>query len=368
MAPQLIINGKFLSVGMTGVHRVARELTNALAEISPDGLGGGAEIWMPYDAAPAASTMRLPSRVVGPLRGIAWEQVTLPAAARGKLLLNLCNIAPAAATDAVTMIHDAQVYLTPGSYSAPFRAWYKLVQPVLGRRHRHLLTVSEYSKGQLVAAGLAEAGKISVVHNGVDHILSVPAECAIVERLGLARRAFAVALASTQPHKNIRLLLDAFADPAMRGLKLVLVGGGAPDFGTPIPPNVVLAGRVTNGELRALYESALCVAFPSTTEGFGLPPLEGMRVGCPAIVAPRGALPEVCGDATIYAPPDSPRAWVSAILHLASDQSAWLARSRVSEAHASGFTWARSAERLLGVLEALCGERARTRRPERAAA
>ena len=56
---------------------------------------------------------------------------------------------------------------------------------------------------------------------------------------------------------------------------------------------------IEDGEFRALLDQALCVGFPSTTEGFGLPPLEGMTVGCPAVLAPCGALPEIGGEAAI---------------------------------------------------------------------
>jgi glycosyltransferase involved in cell wall biosynthesis len=308
MAADLILNGKFLSVPMTGVHRVAHELANGLADLAAKGEFGGAEIWHPHDGAERAKAIRLPSRTIGPLRGIAWEQLTLPVAARGRTLLNFCNIAPIAATDAITMIHDAQVHITPQSYGAGFGAWYRFSQPIIASRHRHLLTVSEYSKEQLVNAGLGTPEKISVVHNGVDHILAEAADARILERLGLSKHGYAVALASTQVHKNIRLLLRAFASPRLADLKLVLIGGSdRAEFERigPISANVQFSGRISDAELRGLYEHALCLAFPSTTEGFGLPPLEAMRVGCPAIVSPCGALPEVCSDAALYAPPHS---------------------------------------------------------------
>lgn len=352
---QIIINGKFLSVPMTGVHRVAQELANAIADLSADGAATHAEVWMPHDGAERAKAIRLGSRVIGPLRGIAWEQLTLPVAARGKMLLNLCNIAPVAATNAVTMIHDAQVYITPESYSAGFAAWYRTVQPLIARRHRHILTVSDYSKRQLADAGVAPPERISVIHNGVDHIVAVPPEPEIIGRLGLRKRGYVIALASAQPHKNIRLLLRAFSDPSMKDLKLVLIGGGNASvldaFAPMLRGNILFAGRVTDGALRALYESALCVAFPSTTEGFGLPPLEAMRVGCPAVVSPCGALPEVCGDAAIYADSNSPQAWIHALSELSRHEDAWLHRAREGQAHASNFTWRRAAERLLAVLE-----------------
>lgn len=372
-ANRIIINGKFLSVPMTGVHRVAQELANAIADLSAEGAASGAEVWLPHDGAERAKAIRLPSRVIGPLRGIPWEQFTLPVAARGKMLLNLCNIAPVAATNAVTMIHDAQVYITPESYSAGFAAWYRTIQPLIARRHRHILTVSDYSKRQLVNAGVAASDKISVIHNGVDHIVAAPAEREIIDRLGLRKRGYAVALASAQPHKNIRLLLRAFSDPSMKDLRLVLIGGGDASILDGFAPflrgNVVFAGRISDGALRALYESALCVAFPSTTEGFGLPPLEAMRVGCPAVVSPCGALPEVCGNAAIYADSKAPRAWILALSELSRHEDVWLNRARQGQAHASKFTWRRAAERLLAVLEQVCAADGSTeRRLEHAAA
>jgi hypothetical protein len=356
MSPNLIINGKFLSVPMTGVHRVAQELANGLADLAAEGAFEGAEVWLPHDGVERASSLRLPSRVIGPLRGRRWEQLTLPFAARGRTLLNLCNIGPMAATDAITMIHDAQVHLTPESYSFAFGAWYRLNQPVIARRHRHLLTVSEYSREQLVKASLGTPDKISVIYNGVDHILAEPADSGIIERLELGERDYAVALASTQAHKNIGLLLRTFADTRLASLKLVLIGGCDPaafEKIAPIPPNVLFSGRISDGALRALYEHALCVAFPSTTEGFGLPPLEAMRVGCPALVAPCGALPEVCGDAAIYAAPNSAESWVEVILELAGNPEAWAMWARRAEEHASRFTWRRSAERLVEVLQSI---------------
>ena len=351
----VVLNGKFLSASPTGVHRVAHELANALAKLADERHMSGPEVWIPWDGAQQATEMALPVRCVGPLRSIAWEQLTLPLRAGSRrLILNLCNIAPMLARNAVTMIHDAQVHISPASYGRGFRLWYKFVQPIIARRHRHILTVSEYSRGQLVAAGLATPERISVVHNGVDHILATSADPSIVTRLGLATHGYVVALASTQAHKNIGLLLYSFTHPALMNLKLVLIGSAnAADFrvmGTPPSPNVIFAGRVSDAELRGLYEQALCLAFPSTTEGFGLPPMEAMLVGCPAIVAPCGALPEICGDAAIYADAGSPSEWVDAIINIANDPALRAKRADIGIRRARLFTWRKAAERLCDIL------------------
>jgi glycosyltransferase involved in cell wall biosynthesis len=354
----IILNGKFLSAAPTGVHRVAAELGNALADLKAEGhpLLSALDIavWVPTDGVERARSMRLPVRVLGPLNGIPWEQMTLPLRKGRRIVLSLCNVGPALNRDAITMIHDAQVHLSPASYGRLFRLWYHVIQPLFARRHRLILTVSEFSRREIAKARLCRIEKIAVVYNGVDHMLRETSARSTVERLGLDRRGYVLGLSTTQTHKNIPVLLAAFADPALAPLKLVLFGGTTrADFvtaGYEVPENVVFAGRVTDAELRGLMEDALCLAFPSTTEGFGLPPLEAMILGCPAVVAPCGALPEVCGDAALMASPDRPEEWVNVLAALKSDESLWSLMSVAGRARASQFTWRASALTLAALL------------------
>lgn len=357
MPRRFIINGKFLRAESTGVHRVATELANALADLKADAhpaiAGYKFEVWHTKDGLARAHEIRLPTRCVGPLDGIPWEQLTLPWRQGRRTLINLCNVGPVASGNAVTMIHDVQVHLSPQSYGRGFRLWYRAIQPILGKRSRRILTVSAFSKAQIAGVGLCPAARIGVVHNGVDHMLRVTADRSPIARLGLDRRRYVVALATTQAHKNIRILLEAFADIRLHGMTLVLVGGtGADAFaaqGLTAPPNVIFAGRVSDEALRGLIEDALCLAFPSTTEGFGLPPLEAMLVGCPAVVALCGALPEVCGDAAVYVAPHDAGAWADALLAM-TDEDRRTALVEKGRAHAAKFTWRAAALTLLAEL------------------
>ena len=359
MTRRFIINGKFLRAESTGVHRVAMELANALAGLKREGHSAVAdmdfEVWHTKDGSARAEGVSLPRRSVNFLTGIPWEQLTLPLVKRRGTLLSLCNIGPVASRDAVTMIHDAQVHLSPQSYSRGFRLWYHFIQPLLGRRNRRILTVSEFSKTQIAALGICRADRIGVVHNGVDHILRVQGDSSPLAALGLAEGRYVVALSTTQAHKNIAILLKAFADPQLADVPLVLIGGTAREAfvaaGMNVPDNVRFAGRVTDEALRGLMEGALCLAFPSTTEGFGLPPPEAMLLGCPAIVAPCGALPEVCGSAVLYAAPDDAMAWVLAVRRLADapeERRAWAQKGRD---HAGQFSWRKAALTLVAELE-----------------
>lgn len=361
------INGKFLSATPTGVHRVAVELIRQmetrrmeLTELFPD----GTSIQAPRNAVNGErGETPFPLDRTSVLTGQLWEQFELPIRARGHLLLSLCNLAPLSTTDAITMIHDAQVFITPQSYSRAFATAYQFLLPQIGRRHRRVLTVSHFSADQLAVFGIADRSRIEVIHNGVDHVQCSASQPEVLERFALSPGRYVVALANGQAHKNIVVLLRAFGAAALSGLKLVLFGGASRTelaaLHSPLPSNLVLAGRLNDGQLRALLESALCFATPSRTEGFGLPPLEAMYLGTPAVVTRCGALPEVCGDAGLYCDPDAPEEWVDAINALASNAQHMAARRRFAAEHAAQFTWSAAGDRLMEVLREVEEERRR---------
>jgi glycosyltransferase involved in cell wall biosynthesis len=360
---EIIFNGKFLTASATGVHRVAEELIIACAKLLAEesdevGKALSLKILTPKSArrdlsAPGLSVVKA-GRLSGLLNEIPWEQIELPRLAQKKLLINLCNLGPVAYGNSITMIHDAQVYLTPASYSGRFRAWYKLIQPILGKRSQKILTVSEYSRLELARFGVAPVDKIEVIHNGCDHVLRIVPDDNVVAACGLQAGRYVMGLANTQRHKNISVLLQAFSSPALADLTLVLFGSASKsDFeaqGHRVPGNVKFVGRINDAELTGLIKAACAYACPSLTEGFGLPPIEAMALGCPAVVAPCGALPEVCGRAALYAEPESPEAWVGAIRQLADDTLVAEDFRRRGLEHAGKFTWKAAAQKLIAIL------------------
>ena len=368
MRDNVVINGRFLSATMTGVHRTAFGLVDQLichqAEVA-DLFGRPASIAAPHTV---ALTDRLPRMAIdrtGVLAGQWWEQLELPAKARGKLLLNFCNLAPVLSPTSITMIHDTQVFTSPKSYTPAFGRFYRTVQPMIGARAVRVLTVSRFSAEQLVRWNVAPADRIRVIHNGVDHVAHAAADPAILGALGLGTARYVLALSSVQAHKNLKVLLEAFASERLADLTLVLFGAEGRSAvmaasiaaGLTVPPNVVFAGRVSDGALRTLTENALCYAMPSRTEGFGLPPLEAMLSGCPAVVSTGGALPEVCGDAALYADPDRPAAWIGAIRAVADDPELRARHAALGRLRAAHFTWARAGESLMEVLREVARER-----------
>jgi GT2 family glycosyltransferase len=106
---------------------------------------------------------------------------------------------------------------------------------------------------------------------------------------------------------------------------------------------VKVVGYVTDRDLAYLMDRALCLVFPSWTEGFGLPIVEAMAHGCPVVSSDRASMPEVCGEAALMAPPDDPAAWVRHVRALAKSPD--LRQDLVGRGHerARLFSWANTA-------------------------
>jgi glycosyltransferase involved in cell wall biosynthesis len=353
---RILINGKFLSQRTTGVQRVAAEIVRGLDELSAAGETQDLSLAVacPANGRGLAAPASVKLQPVGRLKGVAWEQLELPAFAGGDLLVNLCNMGPLVRSGDVVYIHDAQFLLSPQSYSAAFRQWYRFALPLLARRASRVVTVSRYAAETLVQFGVVRPEKLTVIHNGVDHILRITPDPGALAAHGLMGRPFVVAPANTQRHKNIPVLFEAFRSAALADVALVLVGAAtAEDFaraGSPPPPNAIFAGPVPDAAMRALIEGATAFAFPSTTEGFGLPPLEAMLLGTPAVAAPRGALPELCGDAVLYADPDAPEAWAAALRRLVDEAPLRQTFAAAGRAQAGRYRWSQSARELVSLL------------------
>jgi glycosyltransferase involved in cell wall biosynthesis len=314
LPPAITINGRFMTRPTTGVERFAVELLRA---------------WLPTHDRGRSATLALPSQtgeetasrqaqrlgigvggtVGGSLQGHAWEQLQLPGLSKGSVLVNLCNSAPLACRRQIVVVHDAAVVAMPGSYSFAYRNWYRWITHQLVHRAAVVATVSEFSAGEIRRCFGRFKNDIAVIHESGEHVLRETADTRILERLGLAGRRFVLTVGSRSPTKNLGAVIKAAA--LLRDLDIEVVAAGGANSRVfnaagAATDGVLGTGRVSNGELRALYENAECFVFPSLYEGFGLPPLEAMHCGCPVIVSRRASLPEVCGDAALYFDPDDP--------------------------------------------------------------
>lgn len=348
MTPALLINGRFVTQSLSGVQRFAIETTRALmarnARIALLTPPGGSLAW------PGASE-------IGKRQGQIWEQLELPLHAQDQLLINLGNTGPLLAGRQIVVIHDAGVFSTPDAYSRTFRLWYKFVQKALIRRQATIVTVSSFSRREIARHLSLPEPLIRVMPEGADHMRRIASEPGVLGANGLSPGRFVLGVGTLSAHKNLAALGKLAGQLHARGTPLVIAGGmGGAAFNTAdesrLPQPARYIGRVSDAELKALYEAAGCFVFPSRYEGFGLPPVEALACGCPVACADIPALRESCAEAALYFDPNDPAQIaesVSSILDTPSQQDRLRAAGR---ARAAQLTWASAA----AILESIAME------------
>jgi glycosyltransferase involved in cell wall biosynthesis len=358
---RILVNGRFLGQRITGVQRFARELLKAMdALLLQDPVLGdrmSLTVVTPPGTAPSLALTAVSTREIGRFRGQLWEQVELPSYAGRARILNLCNTAPLAGRDMIATIYDASVYAVPDAYSIPFRAWYRILLPRVGRRARRVVTSSHFSRQELQRYTGITPERIAVIPGSGEHILTVPSDERILSRLRLCSRSYALAVSSHSRHKNLAGVAQAAAMLGLERFPVVLAGEGNPRIfnsgATGGNGRLQIAGFVSDAELRALYENAACFVYPSFYEGFGLPPLEAMACGCPVVVSRAASLPEVCGDAALYCDPSDPADIARGIQQILADSALADDLRRRSREQAQRFSWTRSARALLELMKDL---------------
>jgi glycosyltransferase involved in cell wall biosynthesis len=228
--------------------------------------------------------------------------------------------------------------------------------PLVIRRSSRWITVSAYSAAQLARLGVSDRPPGAIVGNGSEHIASLQPARSRLAKVALPRP-FVFAIGSRSRNKNIDLLLGISATLRAAGLSIVLAGEANPRVfhksAAIEHPNILELGRVEDDDIAFLYSQALCFAFPSLYEGFGIPAIEAMACGCPVVAANSSALPEVLGGAALLCSPTDPQAWRSAIGSLAENPDLRAQLVKRGRERADLYSWRASALRLLQVVRTL---------------
>jgi len=254
----------------------------------------------------------------------------------------------------IVTVHDVMPLEHREAMSAPRRAVYRaLVRDAL--RAACVVTDSEASRDALAAAFPGVPATVRVVYPGVRR-------GEVGEAWPAWERAVVLAVGVNKPHKDLDTLVRALARvPAARRPLLVWAGPRDPRY----PGAAELAARaggdvdvrelglVPEERLAALYRSAALFAFPTRYEGFGLPLLEALALGVPAVASDLRVLREVAGDAAMYAPPGDIAAWAEAIDRLLADDVARRDLAARGAPRAARFRYEAAAEALAAEYERL---------------
>jgi glycosyltransferase involved in cell wall biosynthesis len=354
----IYINGRFLEQPVTGVQRYCRELLRALDEMLAAGQldpSGSRLICLASRAARDLPDWKwIQTQTIGQWTGNLWEQIDLPLAVGRELCFSPANVGPYFLPGQVVTIHDASVFAVPQAYSLPFRWKHRTLYRRLGQTARAVITVSDHSRRELERWCGIRPEKIRVIAEGREHILRVPADETVFERLQIGSRPFFLCVGSNSPHKNFSLVLQALKLWDSRDSELIIAGG---DFskvfqeqGYPLPKNARRVGYLQDSELRALYQRAAGFIFPSLYEGFGLPPLEAMTCGCPVLCSNASSLPEVGGDAVLYFDPSNAAQLAGLMEKLVVDLDLQEKLKRKGACQAEKFSWQSAARETWEVL------------------
>ncbi|WP_312015534.1 glycosyltransferase family 1 protein [Bradyrhizobium manausense] len=306
---KFFINGRFLSHKITGVERYAAEIVRAIdGLLAKDQLPAplSAATWhllAPPNASETIALERIKVRKIGRLSGHAWDQIDLARAAASGRLISLANSGPVLHSDQIVVIHDAQVFRRPDFFSWRYAAAHHSLGRLLARRAT-IATVSDFSRRELSEVLDLSASAIPVFPNSAEHFAATLPDFGVLDRLGIKPGRFFLSVGSVKKNKNISVAIRAAQLLERPDVPLVVVGDyNNKVFQTGLDADnagVILAGRLSDGEIAALYARALAFVFPSLYEGFGVPPLEAMLFGCPVIASTAAAVKETCGEAAAY--------------------------------------------------------------------
>ena len=280
----LYLNGKFLNQRTTGVQRVAHE-------------------YRPYLESIGASLVNPPRWLENSFLLMLWEQIVLPFITRKGLLVSLCNTGPLVKKNQIIFIHDLAFEYNPKWFSQTFCIYYRWLIPKLARRSRRIFTCSNFTKNELQNKYKIASDKIDVIHNGVsDRFRNVSNKVLDCHEVKSSLRPYVLAVGSLEPRKNLRLLLNVWAEKfGDSEFDLIICGSENKIFASQDlnfqTKNIRFTGYLEDRQLVEKYEDATVFVYPSLYEGFGLPPVEAMALGVPVLCSDAASLPEVVGDA-----------------------------------------------------------------------
>lgn len=335
---RLHVNGKWLEQRLTGTQRYANEIVRAI-----DSLGAVELVVHVPSGAVVPDWLSQSSNVrirTAPVKGVVFEQLYLPIVTAGRLLLNFAGPAPIVKRRQLVTMHDATPFRYPQTFTKAFVTFYRVAYTVLGRTARQLVTVSHFSARELDETLGIPVRRFAVVGCAADALAHVAPTAPAFELVD----PFYLVVGTVAVHKNLTAPVAALA---ASGRTVVVVGASgnqqAFSAASSLPKETVIAGHLTDAELAWLYRNAKALVFPSKYEGFGLPPLEAQKLGCPVVTSSAGSLPEVVGDAGLYFDPDDPTTLLDALTELESSDGLAGDLKRRGFINAERFSWRASA-------------------------
>lgn len=343
------VNGRFLTQKLTGVHRYAFEMCCALKEI-----GCNFIVLSPQNILSDYSCS-FEVRKIGKRSSHFWEQIELPLYLRknykNSLLVNFTGLGSILHKRFITTIHDVSFLINPKWFSRFYYLWYKNITPIVARKSLKIITVSNFSKNELISRLNISPAKIEVVYNAVSEKIACEQN-----NLDLSQKGnYILTVSSLDPRKNFIRLIEAFHLINQKNYKLYIVGKRdkvftAQNYEKLNQSNIMFLGYVSDEELSHLYQNATIFVYPSLYEGFGIPNLEAMTNSCPVVTSNIPPHIEICQDAAVYFDPEDVNDIASKMEMVINDLSLRQKLIENGKIRAKDFSWKKSAEKLMQII------------------
>lgn len=264
----------------------------------------------------------------------------------------------------IVTIHDIIPYKMNEYHDSLKKQLYlRLILNSIKKFSKKIITVSEYTKKDLIESFQYKADSIEVIYNAVDHSIFIPQsedkKKLFREKYKLPKKYF-LTVGIGKEHKNLRFVVKNLSNLWLRNesnIPLVMAGsnGKVPDSIKDLYHEfkdfLITFPKISFTELPLLYACAFCLIFPSLYEGFGFPILEAQAVGCPVLSSNASVLPEIVRDSAYYFSPQDDMSFIHKINELLNNSKSIDKYKSIGIENAQRFQWEKSVERIAEIYD-----------------
>jgi alpha-1,3-rhamnosyl/mannosyltransferase len=357
-----------LSPHLTGIGRYTWELATRLAE---DPLVGDLRYFANNGWIANPSAMLLPRKRLTARVPTCWRKRMVARDMADRLFHGPNYFLPPFVEGGVITVHDLSVFHFPETHPTERLRHFERDFASSLSRAAHIITDSQTVRHELMAFADVQADRITAIPLGVSPSFrqrALPDLNGVLEPYELTAGAYILCVSTIEPRKKIAELLHAWrhVPQAIRQrIPLVIIGGGgwlSEDIKAELERDmkegwVRYLGYVPEADLPGLYAGAALFVYPSSYEGFGLPPIEAMASGVPVIVSNRSCLPEVTQGAAMVIDPDSIADFATALEQGLTD-TPWRGQAISAGLKvAKNYTWERCATQTREIYQYVLGSR-----------